>query len=1052
MSRTRLDYTRSTFNTDEREALQIIERRLNELGDLLSRITVPSVGGNAPPVLNTDLINLEDYVFRFPERDNRNIIFPQRDLKVGVDIRGNMRIGTDIAEVPSTHSDDMRGVWFRCDTDSYPLGIFSHQSGGFLVQTAGSQLNSAGTDFEPSGSNPGWRTELGGIAAAADTGFAIRYQPVAGDNVGAVLYPFLCAAGSDNRGLFFMGKTNLSGQANPPISSPPTFDDFRLEVFGSQTGNSGMGGIYTSVFNNNDAAVAFFTEVTAPGGHASPGGKIGRWRNAGTNGQQLDLNGYKAKDSGGSDYTIPGSSAEHTGASNNTPGYMEFAALDSNQALDDFRINSANYVSFASGVLRLENGSATDEIGTAASARKLVYDAGGSGDTEIQDDAGTVLATLVTGGASPYLLKDGTDTGATSQRQIFTNGIAIPAGLSPGISLNSGTDDALVFYRSSPEECGFSLNSFGQTARLNASADFFITSSGRFLVGNGSLTSTTLTLNTDLTITTSGLTNAVGAAAYFVMNCNDGVQIVDDTASSGRAILDVFMNHASPTRTYAQFRDQTDVHLDITQTGINNFLKADSEMSTSGAFGWTFNTGASVVGDVYNFQVNGSDILALGLATGSTLSSDLEITTSTPMDYSATTPVISWGTTGAGTGPTTDKITWSWNGSGSNGSTYIWEDNGLGVSMSLGFVTGPICSFTTAAGLRFQGGTAAANDDISFVNQGTGASGGDIRFQTAASGSGDIDLEVRGSGDLLLDVQGAGALTGNAGGTISFSRGVGAGAISIGSTGTTLSAANFTPVTLSTALGAINLTPVAGAVNINGAALASVTINGDGANADTSIQGDTDTQLTYWDAGNETVTVGGNLSTGKFNVNGTIFLNDKLILTQTDGNEYIDSLTDGEVDVEATTSVNTRINGAEQIQVLDGIFQPSTNNDIDLGTASLRFKDSYFSGLINRSTEAGITASTTQTQGQGPLTEEVNEVSTVANTGDTVTLPTAAAGLKIVIVNNGANAMSIFPASGDDLGAGANTKMTTDLAAGDMAIFTAYDATNWRGFRETAET
>jgi len=97
--------------------------------------------------------------------------------------------------------------------------------------------------------------------------------------------------------------------------------------------------------------------------------------------------------------------------------------------------------------------------------------------------------------------------------------------------------------------------------------------------------------------------------------------------------------------------------------------------------------------------------------------------------------------------------------------------------------------------------------------------------------------------------------------------------------------------------------------------------------------------------------------------------------------------------------------------------------------------------LIVRDVNAGLTASTTQTQGQGALTAEINEVATVANASDTVTLPTAAAGLHITVINNGANTLQIFPASGDNLGAGADT--ATTLAAGSEAVFIAYDATNW---------
>lgn len=99
-------------------------------------------------------------------------------------------------------------------------------------------------------------------------------------------------------------------------------------------------------------------------------------------------------------------------------------------------------------------------------------------------------------------------------------------------------------------------------------------------------------------------------------------------------------------------------------------------------------------------------------------------------------------------------------------------------------------------------------------------------------------------------------------------------------------------------------------------------------------------------------------------------------------------------------------------------------------------------GKQRHSIEAGITASTTQSQGQQPLTKEVNEVSTVANTNDTVTLPAALTYAKYcTIINNGANTLQIFPASGDNLGAGVDT--ATTLASGSNITFVNYDATNW---------
>ena len=46
----------------------------------------------------------------------------------------------------------------------------------------------------------------------------------------------------------------------------------------------------------------------------------------------------------------------------------------------------------------------------------------------------------------------------------------------------------------------------------------------------------------------------------------------------------------------------------------------------------------------------------------------------------------------------------------------------------------------------------------------------------------------------------------------------------------------------------------------------------------------------------------------------------------------------------------------EQIRISDGVISPVTDNDIDLGTSSLEFKDAYFDGTI---TTDGLTVSST---------------------------------------------------------------------------------------------
>lgn len=99
------------------------------------------------------------------------------------------------------------------------------------------------------------------------------------------------------------------------------------------------------------------------------------------------------------------------------------------------------------------------------------------------------------------------------------------------------------------------------------------------------------------------------------------------------------------------------------------------------------------------------------------------------------------------------------------------------------------------------------------------------------------------------------------------------------------------------------------------------------------------------------------------------------------------------------------------------------------------------------SATTGVTASTTQTQGQGAITTHVCQISTCANASDTVTLPAAAEGGFCLVINNGAQTAQVFPASGDDLGKGANT--ATTVAAGHALLAFAYDATTYISFDVT---
>ena len=111
------------------------------------------------------------------------------------------------------------------------------------------------------------------------------------------------------------------------------------------------------------------------------------------------------------------------------------------------------------------------------------------------------------------------------------------------------------------------------------------------------------------------------------------------------------------------------------------------------------------------------------------------------------------------------------------------------------------------------------------------------------------------------------------------------------------------------------------------------------------------------------------------------------------------------------------------------------------GIEGLRLSEASSHVIQKAETHAGITASTTQTQGNGVLLSTYNQIGTVANANDTVTLTAAAIGVLQTVTNNGANTLQIFPASGDNLGAGVGT--ATTLAVGNTLRFHAYDSINW---------
>lgn len=98
---------------------------------------------------------------------------------------------------------------------------------------------------------------------------------------------------------------------------------------------------------------------------------------------------------------------------------------------------------------------------------------------------------------------------------------------------------------------------------------------------------------------------------------------------------------------------------------------------------------------------------------------------------------------------------------------------------------------------------------------------------------------------------------------------------------------------------------------------------------------------------------------------------------------------------------------------------------------------------ITGSASLGLTADVGSVQGGCPLTSSFNVIDTSANAGDAVTLPASFKAGTIIFIKNGAaaNSVDVFPALGDNLGAGANAAAALAAGKGIAYIGTTTDTT-----------
>jgi hypothetical protein len=150
----------------------------------------------------------------------------------------------------------------------------------------------------------------------------------------------------------------------------------------------------------------------------------------------------------------------------------------------------------------------------------------------------------------------------------------------------------------------------------------------------------------------------------------------------------------------------------------------------------------------------------------------------------------------------------------------------------------------------------------------------------------------------------------------------------------------------------------------------------------------------------------------------------------------------------ATGSAGSAAGSNTEVQFNDaGSFGASANLIYNKLTNILTASGNISAANVNvvsyhvRSVDTGISAAGS-TQGTATaLVKEINVVSTVSS-GQGVALPTAIAGLVIIITNTSANTVNVYPASGAAINAGATNVAYSHLAGASLQYF-AVSSTQW---------
>jgi hypothetical protein len=177
---------------------------------------------------------------------------------------------------------------------------------------------------------------------------------------------------------------------------------------------------------------------------------------------------------------------------------------------------------------------------------------------------------------------------------------------------------------------------------------------------------------------------------------------------------------------------------------------------------------------------------------------------------------------------------------------------------------------------------------------------------------------------------------------------------------------------------------------------------------------------------------------------GSLDLEGRELVLDADGDTSITADTDDQIDI--------KVAGSDQIKITDGAIIPSTDNDIDLGTSSLEFKDAFFDGTVTADAFAGPltgdvtgnvsgTAATVTTAAQSNITSlgtlttlTVDDItingSTISDSGDF----TVDGGADIILDADGGDIF--FKDGGTTFGSATNTSGNLIIKSGTTTALT----------------